>query len=778
MEPIKISLCIPTMKRFDTFLQKNLISYIVSLTKNIIDEIIICDETGEDYEKIMNLFGDVINNDPRIQIHKNDSILGVFKNKLKVCSFAKHKYIALIDSDNFCDEKYFITAKEYIQKNECNFPSSIILSPSFAKPKFSFKDFENNIITKHNINQYMQHYIFLTLLNTGNYILTKSSIENIIYDDSIMHKITACDVIYFNLLLFQQFEDLEFHIVKNLEYSHVVHEGSTYLNTIQNCLEYRDNSVIPSYYKLTAKPKNINIINDINNKSIQYYLICSGSKIKRENMTNELITHGLNPKDVFYMNYPHTHELTETLNLDSNKTTIVFENISTSKEIISRACKHYLCLKNIIDNDYDYGVIMEDNIRFNIQDIPTLVKTYIYQLIETHGYWDIIFDNDWTNYIETHVKHDLLVYPKTNNITWQCHGGTKCSSFYLITKECAKKIYDNYNQINNSYDWTLNDMFRNLNINSFWVEPPQIKTYNENVVNINLFNKDDLFYCKNKDTYPPFKNGLYLEEYFLKKLTIDKPYLTKKYIPALWTNFQIEDWFQHKKQEMQEELNSWLTNNPSENGYFTIVQHDDGPLLQLPKNTTIYGACSGDIPIPLIYQDVNNTLSSIQKKNFNEKTILCSFIGNITANHIQPNVRMRIFDKFLTNPNFNIISSGGWTPSINKNLQELFITTTLNSKFALAPRGYGRSSFRFFECLQLGTIPVYIWNDINWLPFKDVIDYTKLCISINISEIDSLESKLVDINESQYNNMLSYYDEIKYLFELDGMSNKIINENI
>ena len=56
MDSIKISLCIPTMKRFDTFLQKSLIYYIVLLTKNIIDEIIICDETGEDYEKIMNLF--------------------------------------------------------------------------------------------------------------------------------------------------------------------------------------------------------------------------------------------------------------------------------------------------------------------------------------------------------------------------------------------------------------------------------------------------------------------------------------------------------------------------------------------------------------------------------------------------------------------------------------------------------------------------------------------------------------------------------------------------
>ena len=66
----------------------------------------------------------------------------------------------------------------------------------------------------------------------------------------------------------------------------------------------------------------------------------------------------------------------------------------------------------------------------------------------------------------------------------------------------------------------------------------------------------------------------------------------------------------------------------------------------------------------------------------------------------------------------------------------------------------------------------------NLLAFKDLIDYNKLCVSIHITEIDSLENKLLAITEAQYNNMLVYYNQIKHLFELDGMSNKIINDNI
>jgi hypothetical protein len=287
---------------------------------------------------------------------------------------------------------------------------------------------------------------------------------------------------------------------------------------------------------------------------------------------------------------------------------------------------------------------------------------------------------------------------------------------------------------------------------------------------------NSLFYCKNKDIYPPFKNGLYLEEYFLRKITNETPILKRKYIPVLWTNFQIECWFESKKQEMQNLLNKWLQENPSENGYFIIVQYDDGPLLKLPENTIIYGACSGNIPIPLIYQDINNILINIPKKTFSEKQILCSFVGNITSNRVQPNVREIMKNILNTNQKFIFYDSGGWTPSVGIDLQKKFVNLTRDSKFALAPRGYGRGSFRFFECFQLGTIPIYLWNDIEWLPFKNIIDYNRLCISLHISQINNLEKKLESITENDYNKMFEYYNEIKYLFELEGMTNQIIKE--
>jgi hypothetical protein len=132
-----------------------------------------------------------------------------------------------------------------------------------------------------------------------------------------------------------------------------------------------------------------------------------------------------------------------------------------------------------------------------------------------------------------------------------------------------------------------------------------------------------------------------------------------------------------------------------------------------------------------------------------------------------------MLEEFRNNINFKMIDSGGWSAKVDKKNQDNFIETTIESKFALSPRGNGRSSFRFFECFLLGTIPVYIWDDIEWLPFKHIIDYKRLCVSIHISEIGKLEQLLESINEKKYNNMWNYYNEIKHLFTLDGMSHAI-----
>ena len=53
---------------------------------------------------------------------------------------------------------------------------------------------------------------------------------------------------------------------------------------------------------------------------------------------------------------------------------------------------------------------------------------------------------------------------------------------------------------------------------------------------------------------------------------------------------------------------------------------------------------------------------------------------------------------------------------------DVFRDTILQSYIALAPRGQGAQSFRFYEAMQLGTVPLYI-SDIDCRPFKQWIDW-------------------------------------------------------
>jgi len=264
-----------------------------------------------------------------------------------------------------------------------------------------------------------------------------------------------------------------------------------------------------------------------------------------------------------------------------------------------------------------------------------------------------------------------------------------------------------------------------------------------------------------------------MEEAFYEFMKNNNIQTKRKYIPCLWTNFQIQKWFPQNKDKMQNEINTWVENNPSEHGYFTVVQHDDGPKLKLPDNTVVYGACNGNIPLPLIYQDTNNTLTSQPRKKFGEKKKLCSFVGCLTHQ-----IRNKMHNYLRNDLDFKLINSGSWTPIVNNTNQNDFINFTIDSKFALAPRGNGRSSFRFFEIFQLGTIPIYIWDDEEWLPYKDIIDYGNFCISIHISKISELKQILLSIDEIKYNQMMIEYEKIKYLFEVDGMAKYIIERAV
>jgi hypothetical protein len=271
--------------------------------------------------------------------------------------------------------------------------------------------------------------------------------------------------------------------------------------------------------------------------------------------------------------------------------------------------------------------------------------------------------------------------------------------------------------------------------------------------------------------YPPFKNGRYMEEYFYEYALKHKDEISSSlvYIPVFWTNLQNHPGFLKQKANYEILLSRALNTMPLTTKYFTVVQHDDGPQLNLPKDTVLFGACAGTIPLPLIYEDNTNTL--LNKSKDVKKEYLATFVGTLT--HRVRKIMVKALEglpsiKLVTQPHTE------WTAAVPQSAADLFVDLTLKSKFCLSPRGYGRSSFRFFEAMLLDVIPVYFWDDIEWLPYKDILDYSKFSISIKHDTAPLTFDLLRSVSDEKYLSMVEELKRVRHYFTLEGMSEYIV----
>lgn len=282
-----------------------------------------------------------------------------------------------------------------------------------------------------------------------------------------------------------------------------------------------------------------------------------------------------------------------------------------------------------------------------------------------------------------------------------------------------------------------------------------------------LIKNDDLRPSSISPTYPPYHTGEYLEEYFFRRWNEESIKSDRNYIDVFWTNVFCNSMFAGQQyQNIQEELDKCLNQNEK---YFTVSQFDDGPFENFPEDTLIFSAGGNRegkniVPIPLICSPIPQEL--ITQK---EKTIFASFVGSRNTHPIRMDMC-----KHLSGKDGYQIFAGNWSTSVPMDNFKKFIDITCSSKFALAPRGYGKQSFRLYEILQLGTVPVYV-SDVHYIPWSDELDWNDFCVPVNEDEIDQIDDILKSINDVEYNRLLENGKKVyEEYFTLEGMFKNII----
>lgn len=283
-----------------------------------------------------------------------------------------------------------------------------------------------------------------------------------------------------------------------------------------------------------------------------------------------------------------------------------------------------------------------------------------------------------------------------------------------------------------------------------------------------LMNNDAFRPVSISPTYPPYHSGQYLEEYFFKRWYEENIQSDRKYIDIFWTNIFCNAMFAGQQyQNIQNELDNLLD---SRGKYFTISQFDDGPFEKFPEDTLIFSAGGNRegeniIPIPLICSPIPKDFIPSHK----EKTIFASFVGSRNTHSI----RMAMCNYLNSKDDYQIFS-GNWSTTVPMDNFKKFIDITCSSKFALAPRGYGKSSFRMYEILQLGTVPVYI-SDVHYLPWSDQLDWNDFCVPVNEDEIEEIDDILKSISDVEYSKLLENGKKVyEEYFTLEAMFKNII----
>jgi len=265
--------------------------------------------------------------------------------------------------------------------------------------------------------------------------------------------------------------------------------------------------------------------------------------------------------------------------------------------------------------------------------------------------------------------------------------------------------------------------------------------------------------------YPPYHQGKYLEDYFFDFYIKNKEQFDVKgrtLIPVSWTTLYVEN----TPINIQEYLDQLDPNG----AYFTVVQHDEGVRQRLPANTLVFeaGGLGNGIPIPLVCSSLPNVQINDYRPTF------CSFVGSLT--HPLRKSLYNIYSELGYDFPTYKFSIQQWTQDVSVNKLEEFIDITNRSIFAFAPRGYGATSFRLYEIMQLGAIPIYV-SDKHWLPWQDELNWSEFCVIIKPDQLYDVNSILINIANdgdklSQMRNKIKeIYDAY---FSLEGVCTQIL----
>jgi len=252
-----------------------------------------------------------------------------------------------------------------------------------------------------------------------------------------------------------------------------------------------------------------------------------------------------------------------------------------------------------------------------------------------------------------------------------------------------------------------------------------------------------------KAQYPPGNGDYGVEqdfENFLNEhveLSIDNPGEADwHYLPIFWTRWHVmHDYAATGANQLQREVDRVMIDDRKT---FTICQYDDGPVVNVGKTIQFLASrkVKKGVDIPLLRNSVRRKRWIKPRKKY-----LASFSGRLQNHQVR-----KLMAKSLKGIKEILVVDQVLS-------QKEFVDTLERSYVALCPRGYGGSSFRFYEAMELGIVPFLI-SDLDTRPFKTHINWDSCSFYIkNVNEVENI------INKYDKKTLLKMGKQAKLVYE-------------
>lgn len=113
----------------------------------------------------------------------------------------------------------------------------------------------------------------------------------------------------------------------------------------------------------------------------------------------------------------------------------------------------------------------------------------------------------------------------------------------------------------------------------------------------------------------------------------------------------------------------------------------------------------------------------------------------------------------------NQFIAGAKTPKDFRKARQIYVQNMTDNMYTMCVRGDGNYSYRFYETLSCGRIPIFVDTDCV-LPFDSIIDWKKYCVWIDKKEVPYIAEKVADFHaEHSQDDLIEMQHKCRQVWE-------------